>query len=99
MRCKLIRQYKSSRNGGGGQLSSSLPFLSQLVLSSFNLRTPVHSSYFVCVFELIVSYHWSWRLRSSEHGSVQPWLNLHGHQLLEEKFAGVGDLDLADVFG
>ena len=29
---------------------------------------------------------------------MQPWLNLHGHQLLEEEFAGVGDLDLADVF-
>ena len=37
------------------------------------------------------------RAHSSEHGRVQPRLDLHRHQLLQEQFASVRDLDLADV--
>ena len=40
-----------------------------------------------------------WKIAaSSEHGSVQAWFDLHGHQLLQEQLASVGNLNLANVF-
>ena len=32
-------------------------------------------------------------------GEFEPGHDVHGHKLLEEKFAGVGDLDLGDISG
>ena len=39
-----------------------------------------------------------WMLSSSKHLAVQLWLKLHCHEFLQEEFACVRDLNLADVF-
>ena len=38
-----------------------------------------------------------WNIASSEHCSVQSWLDLHRHQLLQQKLACIWNLDLANV--
>jgi len=48
---------------------------------------------------LIIACQQVGRRLSAQHGCVQPRLDLHGHQFLEQQLAGVGDLDLTDVLG
>ena len=46
---------------------------------------------------LSILLKYSLHLFSSEHCSVQSWLDLHRHQFLQQKLACIWNLDLANV--